>query len=138
MRLAVRTRRVSAKAAGRIIDIGTLRNPGDILADVDYGILDPEIRDMIDHCSSGQVRSLRNKAGLGTTPQLILYFVDKDSKAKRDSKTRTDLGAPEDIAGFCLNIPGGKAGQGYAAAVAIHLSGNPFDGEADLEGTDEN
>ena len=138
VKLAVRTRRVSAKAAGGIIDIGTLRNPGDILADVDYGLLDPEIRDMIDHCGSGQIRSLRNKAGLGTTPQLILYFVDKYSKAKSGSKTRTDLGAPEDLAGFCLNIPGGKAGKSYAAALAIHLSGDLFDGEADLEGTDGN
>mgnify|MGYP003557758336 CR=1 FL=1 len=136
--LTTRSRKSSAKPGSGIIDIGALRNPRDILADVDYENLPKDVADLIDHCTSGQVKGLRSKAGLATTPQLILYFVDRNSKVKCKSVTRKDLDAPEDLAGYCLNIPGGKAGQNCAASVAIRLSSVPFDGEADLEGTDGN
>lgn len=138
--LATRTKKVNEKTEAGIIDIGALRNPKDILADVDYDNLDDDIRDKIDHCTSGEIKGLRNVAGLNTTPQLILYFVNKDSKVSRRSKNgvsaRQDLNAPVHLAGYCLNIPGGKNGQDYAATISIHMEDNVFDGSADLEGTD--
>ena len=34
---------------------------------------------------------------MNTVPQLIIDGIDKDTKAKKDSKTRKDLDAPADI-----------------------------------------
>ena len=54
-------------------------------------------------------KKLRYDSGLSNTPQLIIYIVDKDSKASDSSKkagTRKDLQAPADIVGICINVPG--------------------------------
>ena len=75
---------------------------------------------------------------LDSTPQLIVYVIDKDSKAVKGSDTREDLNSVEDIVGICMNIPGGKRGTDYTATVSIHMQNNPFDDEGDLEGTNEN
>ena len=66
------------------------------------------------------------------TPQLLIYMIDKNSKA--DSKSnREDLNAPEDIVGLCLNIPGGKRGTNYAAKISIRIENDIFDDKGDLE-----
>ena len=86
----------------------------------------------------GQMKALRNTTGMEKIPQLILYFVDKDSEARPGSQTRVDLKAPENIAGYCLNIPGGSQGVDYATKISIKIDSDVFDGEADLEESDEN
>lgn len=136
--LVTRSRKIKGDDWKGIIDIGVLRNPAHILADVDYSRLDPHVRDMLDGCGTGQYKACRNKAGLDNVPQLILYLIDKDSKAEVGSKTRADLNAPSNIAGYCLNIPGGKINGDYAATVSIHIDHDIFDGAADLEGADGN
>lgn len=137
--LATRTRKNNPeKIKEGVIDIGALRNPGDLLADVDYNRLDEETRTLIDSCTTGQMKALRNTTGMEKIPQLILYFVDKDSEARPGSQTRVDLKAPENIAGYCLNIPGGSQGVDYATKISIKIDSDVFDGEADLEESDEN
>jgi hypothetical protein len=80
-------------------------------------------------------KQLRAQGGLELTPQLIIYMIDKESKAKETSKRRKNLEAPEDIVGLCLNIPGRKQGVNYSKSIAIKLENiNP---ELDLEDTDE-
>ena len=49
-----------------------------------------------------------------------------------------DLDAPEDLIGLCLYIPGGRIGTSYASTVSIKMKNDIFDGDADLEDTDEN
>ena len=78
----------------------------------------------------------RDKSGLEITPQLLIYRVDKDSKARGAGLTRVDLNAPEDLIGICLYIPGGRIGTSYASTISIKMSNDVFDGDADLEGTD--
>ena len=126
-----------------VIDIGVIRDPRDILADVDVpGIKDDKIRDdvirIINSGTSKSTMAFRDKAGLETTPQIIIYRVDKNSKPSRaNSSTRIDLEAAEDIIGISIYIPGGRIGTSYASTVSIKMNHEVFDGDADLEGTDE-
>ena len=79
---------------------------------------------------------LRDKAGMSTTPQLIIYRVDKNSVAKPNS-TRRNLDASEDLIGISIYIPGGRIGTSYASTISIKMNTDVFDGDADLEGTNE-
>lgn len=127
-----------------VINIGVLRGPRDILADIDVNtISDEDCRnEVVEYIESGETKAamaFRDKAGLDTIPQMIIYRVDKDSKAPgRDSTTRIDLNAPEDLIGICLYIPGGRIGTSYASTISIKMENDLFDGGADMEGTDEN
>ena len=128
------------EADANILDIGVLRDPMDLLADVDIssvGDLDlkQRILDSISNSISKGAAGLRDKAGLDTTPQLIIYRVDQHSTG---SGTRRDLEAKEDVIGISIYIPGGRIGTSYASSVSIKMKNDIFDGDADLEGTDEN
>lgn len=112
----------------------------DLLADVDIdSIEDPEVKQLILNSISNSISrgaaGLRDRAGLDTTPQLIIYRVDQNSTG---SGTRYNLEADEDIIGISIYIPGGRIGTNYASSVSIKMKNDIFDGDADLEGTDEN
>lgn len=132
-----RTRKKVKNESDTVINIGVLRDPKDVIADVD---LEGQYRDVIDKIASFKskyAKEIRSLAGLDSTPQLLIYVIDKNSKVVKKSETREDLNAVEDIVGICLNIPGGKRGTDYTATVSIHMQNNPFDDEGDLEGTNE-
>lgn len=124
-----------------LLDIGVLRDPTDLLADVDVdSIADPAVKQLVlASITSGKAKGaagLRDSTGLDTTPQLIIYRVDKNSKAS--AGTRLDLKAEEDLVGVSIYIPGGRIGTSYASSISIKMKNDIFDGDADLEGTDEN
>lgn len=124
-----------------IINIGALRDPRDLLADIDVDEIDNPVikQEVIDYIKSGESKSamaFRDKAGLEITPQLLIYRVDKNSKANGSGATRVDLNAPEDLIGLCLYIPGGRIGTSYVSTISIKMSNDVFDGDADLEGAD--
>lgn len=120
-----------------IINIGALRDPMDIVADIDVdSIIDfevkTEIKDFLSHFNAKGAMAYRDKSGLETTPQLLIYRVDRNSKAQKNS-VRLDLEAPEDLIGLCLYVPGGKNKTNYVSTVSIKMSNNVFDGDTDLE-----
>lgn len=120
-----------------------MRDPRDILADIDLDeISNPELKtEITEYISSGESKgamAYRDKAGMETTPQLLIYRVDKNSAVSRESHTRQNLDAPADLIGLCLYIPGGRIGTSYASTISIKLKNDVFDGDADMEGTDEN
>lgn len=122
-----------------VINIGALRDPRDLLADVDLEMIEDAAAKklIIDYLSSGESKgamAYRDKSGLETTPQLLIYRVDKNSKSNGSS--RVDLNAPEDLIGLCLYIPGGRIGTSYASTVSIKMKNDLFDGDADLEDAD--
>lgn len=126
-----------------ILNLGALRDPKDLLVDIDINsIEDPEVKaEITEYITSGQSKAamaFRDKSGLETTPQLLIYRVDKDSKPALNSKTRENLNAPSDLIGLCLYIPGGRIGTSYASTVSIKMNTEVFDGDADLEDTNEN
>ena len=133
-----RTRKKVKNESDTVINIGVLRDPRDIVADVDLEGQTQEVVNLITKFKSKYAKEVRSLAGLDATPQLLVYVIDKDSKVSKESETRENLNAVEDIVGICLNIPGGKRGTDYTATVAIHMQNNPFDDEGDLEGTNEN
>ena len=129
-----RTRKVMTADSPGIINIGVLRAPIDILADVDLEGKPADVKALFSKIDEKKVKEIRTKAGLGATPQLLIYVVDKDSEPKKSSKTRKPLAAPCDIVGLCVNIPGGQAGANYVAKVAVKLD-NEFNDEGDLDGS---
>ena len=133
-----RTRKNSDKEIPHVINIGALRAPADIIADVDMENQPQEVIDIFNGKEESRLKELRMKAGLDTTPQLLIYVVDKDSRPDPKSTSRKPLEAPCDLIGLCVNIPGGAAGANYVAKVNIRLEPE-FDDEGDLDGenTDE-
>jgi len=106
-----RTRKANVASLDGVINIGVLRAPTDIIADID---LENQPKEFVDRFKAEKgseklYKKLRYDSGLSNTPQLIIYIVDKDSKASDSSKkagTRKDLQAPADIVGICINVPG--------------------------------
>lgn len=131
-----RTRKLSSENDS-VIDIGVLRDPKDILADIDLDIVidknKNEVKNNIKNFKAKKVKTTRSLAGLDNIPQLIIYMIDKNSKST--SSSRIDLNAKEDIVGICINIPGGKRGKDYATTVSIHLENDIFNDNGDLEDT---
>jgi len=122
-----------------LLDIGVLRDPTDLLADVDVDsisnvTLKKEVTSFIQSGKAKGASGYRDRAGLDTTPQLIIYFVDKNSSGTGE---RINLDAKEDIVGISIHIPGGRIGTNYVSTVSIDMKNSVFDGDADLEGTDE-
>lgn len=105
-----RTRKAKVNLPGTI-NIGVLRAPSDIIADIDLSTQDQRFVQQFANEKGRETlyKKLRHDAGLGKVPQLIIYIVDKDSQASQksiDAGTRQHLNAPEDIVGICLNVPG--------------------------------
>ena len=128
-----------------VLNIGVLRGPRDILCDIDLEALKdkPAVRaDIIDFINNKDnitaSMAYRDKAGLETTPQMLIYRVDKDSKHTGKAKSRCNLDAPSDLVGISLYIPGGKTGTSYVSTVSIKMHNDIFDGIADVEDADEN
>ena len=103
-----------------VLNIGVLRAPTDILADVDLDGQPQQVKDMFIHIDETKVKEIRMNAGLSSTPQLLLYCVDKDSQPLKESQ-RKPLNAPSDLLGICINIPGGRIGTSYVAKVCVRL-----------------
>ena len=137
-----RTRKKSKNESDTVINIGVLRDPKDIIADIDLEGQTHKVKSLIEKFkfTSREVKNIRSLAGLDTTPQLIIYMIDKNSaveETKKDSK-RKNLDAVEDIVGLCINIPGGRKNTSYTTTVSIHFNKDDmFNGNGDLEGTNE-
>lgn len=105
-----------------VLNIGFLRSPNDFLSDIE------ETKQAVLNKSSNafkDINDMRQKAGLSSTPQLLLYIVDKDSQPKRNS-LRFPLNACEDIAAFCINIPGQRSGS-TVKSIQINIPAPQYD-----------
>lgn len=105
------------------INIGVLRSPADLYADVDLMKLSVELRNEVENNIKSGVRSeysiIREKLGLEQTPQLIIYKIDKDSKPTENSK-REKLGINTDLIGLYISIPG-KRNKRYETYVTVDI-----------------
>ncbi len=120
----------SEQRADNIINIKTISSPNDYLADIILDdIQDPFLRASVstnkDHTRRA-IAELRRAAGLESTPQLLIYIVDKDSKPKKNSG-RYPLEAKADIAGIAINIPGEYSGRNTVTSVQIALPETEFE-----------
>lgn len=85
-----------------IINIGALRSPNDLVADID----DLSYEELKNSSSEAMMRSIRNRHGVGDIPQLLIYRIDKNSKPKLNNSNRYPLDAKEDIIGINIMLPG--------------------------------
>ena len=117
-----------------IINIGALRNPMDIVADVDLEGKSETYISRFNKCKSSDVKAMRTGANMDSVPQLIIYIIDGKSKNTSGSTDRMNLELKTDIAGICLNIPGNLRGNGknYATKLSIPIEGGIFDDEGDI------
>lgn len=155
--LIKRSRRKSA--TGEKINIGVLRTPSDLYADMTQDRYDsiPEefkltqagkeererIEDQLEEIDQKQpkksvVNEIRKAAGIGLTPQLLLYRIDKNSKFEKkqnlntkEANRRYDLNASEDLIGVSLFVPGYRSGKNLATKLSIRIE-NPM-GESETE-----
>ena len=89
-----------------IINIGVLRDPRNLLSDIDWDTASDNVRNRIEHFSSRYVNEIRSEANLDFHPQLIVYIIDKESRPQqRYEGDRCALNTAVDIAGICINIP---------------------------------
>jgi Z1 domain len=99
------------------VSIGVLRDPKDLLADA---ASPPELAR---GPSNSEIVRARKAAGLGNTPQLLLYRIDKDSAPDPQTEERLKLGTPEDLIGISIWIPGGKpaSNQSFSTHVSVRI-----------------
>lgn len=112
----------SRKTKSNHIDIGSLRSGRDILADIKVSELSQENRSAFDAAKrSGKgLIPLRYKVGLGETPLLLLYRIDKDKG--NESKYRTKIGSNFDIIGFSIVVAGEEVINDYVKTVTVYIA----------------
>ncbi|SDN79331.1 Z1 domain-containing protein [Alkalicoccus daliensis] len=128
-----RTRKASSTEEDTI-NIGVLRAPSDLYADVDIdhpGLSSEqkeELRKSTPSTKQEAVMKTRRDADLGRTPLLIIYCIDQDSTARtndgtiEDADLRRDLKAKEDIIGLALMIPELESEDGWGTgALTINI-----------------
>lgn len=139
--MVTRTRKTRTSVEG-LIDIGALRDPRDLVADIDLDSIPENLANRIRNFVSSDARSIRLEANMPETPLLIIYCIDGDSKPSPSVKragTRNDLNAPCDLIGLCFCIPGGKPNANYATKLMIKLEKTDvMNSENDMEDTNEN
>jgi len=106
-----------------LLNIGVLRNPSDLLADFeDLEFIKKNGIVLNKTYSLDQVNNFRKAASLDKIPQLIIYKIDKRSKAEKKSKTRQSLDAKCDIIGLCITLPGSSVNkEGKVKAYTISI-----------------
>lgn len=115
---------------GNILDIGVLRGPSDLLADITDGSLTKE--EKTSAARPEKMRQTRENHGLGLTPQLLIYCIDKDSKPQQNTN-RLELNAKADVIGLSILIPGvaENSKQNHINKIQIDLK-RFIEGDSDL------
>ena len=134
VRKVIRNQKILGQEEG-VLNIGTLRTATDSLADIDLENASEELKKRMIHPESKDVNDIRIMAGVNNIPQLIIYIIDKNSKAQPSSKSRKDLNAVVDIVGICINLPGEER-TNNVGSIAINVKkyfGDAFDGDADVD-----
>ena len=138
VRKVIRNQKKKGKIDG-VLNIGTLRTATDSLADIDLeNASTAVINRMKQKLQSKDVTDIRILAGVEDIPQLIIYIIDKDSKARANSVEREDLNAQEDVVGICINLPG-EDRTNNVGTVAIDVKkyfDQAFDGDGDIDEDD--
>ncbi|MCP3027015.1 Z1 domain-containing protein [Halobacillus sp. A5] len=105
------------------VNIGVLRAPSDVLADIRDKKFIPEFKSM-ESIKKSTIKRYRKKYDMSKTPQLIIYRIKRDSVAHKQSKTdseRINLNFAEDIIGVCINIPGSTNGKPVAKGLRVKI-----------------
>lgn len=137
--MITRTRRLSGNfgSDSREFSIGSIADPqvwfADIPKAVRYG-KDAEEQELLQRLGKRRYgtdasvtkklnalkEALRKRAGLDSTPRLIIYCIDHEGVMAKTTATRSAINTEVDVIGIEIIVPG-KTGGGYATAVTINL-----------------
>lgn len=118
------------------LNIGVLRDPNDLFEDLEDG--SAVLPRRIGTVPNEQVRKIREQAGLGKTPQLILYRIDKNSRPMSSESTREPLGVDQDIIGVSIWIPGVEAKKNLGKRLTVKITKEHIDMDDETGETDAN
>ena len=112
------------------IDIGALRALSDCVADIDKSIIESYIK-INDRPITKQedVDNIRVQAKMDNIPVLIIYRIDKNSKAYNEN--RKPLNAPCDIIGIHICIPGDQVNKNFCKRITIQLPASEKEDEVE-------
>lgn len=111
-----------------VVNIGVLRGPHDVFADIEDEKFHENEKKKIKSISNRKIKEVRNEYGLGNVPQLVIYRVNKDSKARKTGD-RVNLNFKEDIIGVYINIPGDTGSKPHARGLTVKLENLESDDE---------
>ncbi len=135
--LVTRTRLLDASREDAV-SIGVLRDPLDLLADIEgeYEVGEPP--------TNAYISFNRAQAGLDKTPQLLLYLIDKGSRPNesymrraQNDQSRAPLEASADMVGVSLWLPGAKnVKRTYATHLTVRIPTALVTDDDDIPGTE--
>nr|WP_318539780.1 Z1 domain-containing protein [Terribacillus saccharophilus] len=117
------------------INIGVLRAPSDLYADVLNQALTDDLRKEINNNNTNWVK-VRQDTGLGDVPLLIIYCIDKDSEfiSEKNTNDRSDLDSQEDIIGLSISVPGVDTNKGVQyGGLQIKIPAENLEGKGGYE-----
>lgn len=120
----VKRTKLKNRSDGKLVSIGALRTPSDLLADIDAELTTVEKK----AAKPSQVQAIREKYGYGKVPQLIIYRIDKDDRSEeeytRENPTkhnRLPLNFLEDVIGINIMIPGDTKGNNMTTYISAAI-----------------
>lgn len=121
----VKRTKLKYRSTEKIANIGALRVPTDLLADIDAELTAEERN----ATKISEVRMIRDKHGFGAVPQLIVYRIDKGNEQTDEMKSqhRVPLNFPKDIIGINVMIPGMFRGGQLATYISAKINLNDAD-----------
>ena len=104
------------------VDIGALRALRDCVADIEPSIVQEFISTQSVISKQEHVDTIRKKAGMEKVSMLIIYRIDRNSKARTTENTeREDLDMPCDIIGLHICVPGDQVNSAFCKRLTIYL-----------------
>lgn len=101
-----RTRIIQSDEDSSVIDIRALRSGLDLLIDVPRAEkVSLKLSEEERVSKTLNTAAVREQTSVSSTPLLILYRINKDSKVRKGNRYRMDLNAPEDLLGINIYIP---------------------------------
>lgn len=124
----VRRTQITPDRADDTINIKVLRSFNDFLSDIPVSNDDLQLLEQMKNVTQKHtltaLNELRGIIGMGSTPQLVVYVIDKNSVPKDNLINRYPLNSPRDVAGFSINIPGYRKNRSTIASWTIRPSQN--------------
>lgn len=122
--------RKSTRNGDDAIDIGSLLNPADKFLDF------PEDLRPENQVSESVAAQLREDAGLGSTPQLIIYRINGRGTSENLRNERENLNLDADVIGLVVRVPG-KPRRNLVRTITIQIAEGAYpDDSPDIEDAD--
>ena len=120
-----RSRLTPRNLAGKdVIDIGVLRDPKHIAADItkqEYEAIITDGRKIDDLKKGHSDMEVREQLNLGDTPQLLIYRMNANYVPDKEKSKRYPTAAKADIIGVSLIVPGVKSSTSLATSLTVEL-----------------